>query len=152
MNSDSAWNVLNHYSFPKLTTMAISASLKIEGVTYDTVISVDYQFTQAIDITGRPSDRPRGGTIQLTLPAPDNNNLFFHEWMCDREALHDGEIRFTVTNDGNVSDKTLNFSNAYCVGLHEHFDSTEKGAMTLQITLSVGSITFGDKCEFKLID
>jgi len=132
--------------------MAIAASLKIEGTIYDTVISVDYQFSQAIDITGRPSDRPRGGIINITIPSPDNDNLFFHNWMREREAIHDGEIIFSVNRLGNISDKTMKFSDAYCIGLEEHFDRTDSDMMTLQLTLSAGSITFGDKCEFKLID
>ena len=132
--------------------MAISALLKIEGKKYDTVIDVDYQFTQAIDITGRPSDRPRGGIIQLSLPSPDNNNLFFHEWMRDTQTIHNGEIIFSVTSNGNITDKTLKFTDAYCIGLHEHFDWTNDGAMTMRLTLSASIITFGDSCEFKLID
>lgn len=132
--------------------MAIAATLKIEGKKYDTVIDVDYQFTQAIDITGRPSDRPRGGIIHLSLPSPDDHNLFFHEWMRDVGTIHDGEIVFSVNSNGNISDKTLKFTDAYCIGLQEHFDRTDSGAMTMQITLSAGTITFGDNCEFIFIE
>lgn len=132
--------------------MAIAATLKIEGKKYDTVIDVDYQFTQAIDITGRPSDRPRGGVIQLSLPSPDDDNLFFHEWMRNMDSVHDGEIIFSVNSKGTISDKTLKFTDAYCIGLHEHFDRTDSGAMIMQLTIATGSITFGDSCEFKLID
>ena len=57
-----------------------------------------------------------------------------------------------VNRKGNIRDKAMKFTDAYCIGLTEHFDRTDSDMMTLQLTLSAGSITFGDKCEFKLID
>lgn len=131
--------------------MALLAKLKINSTDYS-LYECEYSFTQATDITGRPSDRPRGGVIHLTIMSLSDRDLFFHRWMRDRDTLHDGEIVFPINYNGGVAEKKLRFKDAYCVGLHEHYVKGEVDAMSMKLTIAAGSITFGDNCEFKLID
>ena len=131
--------------------MALLAKLKINSTDY-LLYECDYSFTQATDITGRPCDRPRGGVIHLTLLSLPDSDLFFHRWMREPETLHDGEIIFPINYNGGVAEKRLKFKDAYCIGLLEHYVKGEVNAMSMKLTIVTGSITFGDNCEFKLIE
>lgn len=131
--------------------MALLATLNIDSSQYS-LYNCDYKLTQSIDITGRPNDRPRGGVIHFTIASLPDKNLFFYKWMRDNQTIHDGEIIFPINYDGGIAEKHLKFKDAYCIGLQEHYEKGEDNAMTMQITLSAGTITFGDNCEFIFIE
>lgn len=131
--------------------MALLAKLKIDSTQY-LLYDCNYSFTQAVDITGRPCDRPRGGIIHFTMASLPDKNLFFYKWMRDNETIHDGEIIFPINHDGGIAEKRMTFKNAYCIGLEEHYEKGEDNAMTMQLTITAESIIFGNNCEFKLID
>lgn len=131
--------------------MALKSTLTIEKKTYS-LLECDYEFTQAIDITGRPSDRPRGGILRLTLVSPDDSDLLFHEWMKEKDLVKDGDIILTVNKNGDFADKRIHFTDAYCIRLHEYFNDANALPMYTELSIMAGSITFGDDCTFKMID
>lgn len=112
----------------------------------------DYEFTQAIDITGRPSDRPRGGIIRMTFVSPDDSDMLFHEWMKEKDLVKDGDIILTVNKNGVFGNKTIHFQDACCIRLHEYFNDANALPMYTEVSIMAGSITFGDDCTFKMID
>jgi len=133
--------------------MALAATLTIENHTY-TVMECEYEFTQAVDKTGRPSDRPRGGLINVVIVSPDDTDLTMHEWMRDKNTTKDGKILFTVNKDNKDQPKNLAFKDAYCVRLYEYFNNNNSIQMYMKVSIMAGTIVFGDKdqCEFKMID
>ena len=133
--------------------MAALSKLIIESHVY-TILECEYEFNQAVDVTGRPSDRPRGGLINLVIVSPDDSDLTFHEWMFDKESTKDGHIAFTVNISENTltANKTLTFEDAYCVRLYEYFNNGNSIQMYTKISIMANSITFGKDCTFKMID
>lgn len=131
--------------------MALKATFEIEGsnVEYD-VIECEYEFTQEIDSNGRPSESPKGGLINITIVAPDDTDLIFHEWMRDKFASKEGVITFIVNNNHVESTRYVGFRDAYCVGLSENFNKENDSQMIMKLTISAGVIKFGDNCEFHL--
>lgn len=131
--------------------MALIAELKVDSRRYS-VMECEYEFTQAVDITGRPSDRPRGGVIHVVIPAPDDSDLMLHEWMRDKDTTHDGSITMFVNRDSVTAPKTIHFQDAYCIRLYEYFNDNNTTPMYTKISIMAGTLTFGDDCDFKLID
>lgn len=131
--------------------MALTGTLVIENKEY-IILECEYEFTQAVDHTGRPTDRTRGGLINVVIAAPGNDNLVLHEWMRDKDAVKDGNINLTINSDNVDKPKTIQFKDAYCVRLYEYFNSNNSVQMYLKLSIMAGTVIFGDGCEFTLID
>lgn len=131
--------------------MALTATLRIDNHSYY-VMECDYEFSQEVDFTGRPSDRPRGGLINLVISAPDDNDLGFHEWMFDKNLTKDGEIELVINKDSIDKHRIISFKDAYCVRLYEYFNNNNPLQMYMKIGIMAGSIIFGQDCEFNMID
>lgn len=124
--------------------MAHKAQLKIEK-DYD-LIECEYEFIQAIKDNGQPAGRPTGGLIHITLEAPDDGDLRFHEWMQSATEHKNGQIIFEVSGDEKPLIRTLKFKRAYCIRLYEYFNSHNgRMQMLTKITISAAEITFGDE-------
>ena len=105
-----------------------------------------------MDHTGRPTDRTRGGLINIVIVAPDDTDLQLHEWMRDKDAVKDGTISLTVNSENVDKPKTIQFKDAYCVRLYEYFNNNNSVQMYLKLSIMAGTVIFGDSCEFTLID
>lgn len=102
------------------------------------VMECDFGFTQQIDITGKPSARPMGGTINLKVESTDNTELA--DWMISSEGMKDGRIDFTLRDN---KFKTLSFEKGVCIQYHEAFDYEGSIPMHISLTISAGKITIG---------
>lgn len=131
--------------------MALAGILKIESKEYN-ILECEYEFTQAVDHTGRPTDRTRGGLINIVIEAPADSNLVLHEWMRDKDSVKDGTITLTVNQDYVDSKKTIQFKDAYCVRLYEYFNNNNSVQMYMKLSIMAGTVIFGENCEFTLID
>jgi hypothetical protein len=136
--------------------MALEATLVFDENKVKTysLLECEYEFTQSLDITGRPSDRPRGGIIKATFVSPDDKDLVFHEWMFAKDLVKDGTVYFGVNKNSEFASKRIHFTNAYCVGLREYFNDGNSLPMYTEIAIAAGELTFGDgdDCVFKMID
>lgn len=131
--------------------MALESFLSVDKKTYS-LLECEYEFTQAVDVTGRPSDRPRGGVINLVIVSPDDTDMTFHEWMREKDEVKDGDIILNVNSQGSFAKKTIHFADAYCIRLYEYFNNSNSLPMYTKISLMATAMTFGDNCEFKMID
>ena len=133
--------------------MALEGSLKIENKKYD-ILECEYEFTQAIDHTGRPTDRTRGGIINIVIAAPSNDDLTLHKWMRDKETTKDGTISLCVSQNSKFKDKTIIFKDAYCIRLYEYYNNNNSTQMYMKLSVMAGTIIFGEgeDCKFTLID
>ena len=131
--------------------MALAGSLKIESKEYN-ILECEYEFTQAVDHTGRPTDRTRGGLINIVIASPGDSDTQLHQWMRDKDTIKDGTISLTINNKNGECQKTIEFKDAYCVRLYEYFNDNNSVQMYLKMSIMPGSVKFGDSCEFVLID
>ncbi|MBR5688079.1 MAG: hypothetical protein IKX36_08990 [Prevotella sp.] len=123
--------------------MAIQGKLKIGGRTYS-VVECSYEFSQAIDDTGKPTSRPKGGTITFTMPSSSDDDLFFYRWMFSKTEIQAGKFQFVVfSNENKRSYKTVDFINAYCVGLRDYFNDNDSRLMYTTVTISAQIIRMG---------
>ena len=118
--------------------MALAGTLTIESKRYN-ILECEYEFTQAVDHTGRPTDRPRGGLINIVIVAPDDTDLQLHEWMRDKDSTKDGTIVLEVNRDAVKALKTIKFEEAYCIRLYEYFNDNNALPMYLKLSIMASS-------------
>ena len=131
--------------------MAFRGTLKIESIEYE-ILECEYEFTQAVDHTGRPTDRTRGGLINIVISSPGDSDTQLHQWMRDKDTIKDGTISLTINYKNKECQKTIEFKDAYCVRLYEYFNDNNSVQMYLKMSIMPGTVKFGDSCEFSLID
>jgi len=122
--------------------MAHTAKLCIQKKEYN-LFEVNYEFNQPMNDNGQPAGNPTCGKISFVMVAPDNNDLFFHEWMASPTENKDGTFKFSVVDMGDSSTKTMNFYHAYCIHLREYIKEKEV-QMLIEVTLYAQKITFGE--------
>lgn len=123
--------------------MALHGSLKIGGRTYG-VVECDYSFSQSVDETGKPTARPKGGQIHITIPTTFDDDMFFYNWMFHKSEVKAGILRFCLySNENKRSYKTVSFANAYCVGLTDTFNDHDAKLMYTKITIHAQVIRIG---------
>src|SRR6185503_18306614 len=113
--------------------MSFIAKLQLQNESEIDVLRCSFRFNQNIDITGKASSRPMGGTINLTLATSRHPGLF--EWMINTSQTKNGKVIF-IKYDTMSNYKTLEFENALCIEYHETFDTAGQYPVLLQLTLS----------------
>lgn len=121
--------------------MSFIAKLQLQNEDELNVLRCSYRFNQGIDVNGRASTKPLGGTINLTLATINHPGLF--EWMINTFQKKSGKISF-IRYDTMSKLKTLEFENALCVEYYETFDPASEHPMLLQLTLSANTIKLED--------
>lgn len=124
-------------------SMALQGRVKIQGREYG-VVECEYEFSQSVDDTGKPTTRTQGGTIKFVMPTTSDDDQFFYKWMFDKTAVYSGTFRFCVfSNDNRRKYKTVEFTNAYCIGLKDNFCDNDSKLMYTTIKLSAEVIRVG---------
>jgi len=121
--------------------MAYSSKLTLDGKDYN-VQDCDYEFSQAVDLNGKPCAYPRGGLINFTVITPIGT--VFHKWMFDISEVKDGEFIFLISDGTQQTIKKVAFQKAHCIRLAENFNNYTATHMTMKVTISAGIISFND--------
>ncbi len=104
------------------------------------IIECDYQFLQDIDETGKPSAKPAGGLINLTIESTERSLIT--EWMFAKLGYKNGKLVFPLRNGKR---KELIFEDGVCIAYHESFNAVDNLPMTLQFTISANTIKLDDQ-------
>lgn len=112
---------------------SFSAVLSL-GTAFSTDLkSFEMEIEQSVDTLGRPASPTFGGTITMSFNTPAYPLV--NEWMFDPAKQLSGNVVMLGLNKETL--KTLDFTNAYCVGLLQSFDGTANSAsLTTTITIS----------------
>ncbi len=98
----------------------------------------EFGFNQAIDETGKPAARPKGGIIHMAIESTDND--IFVSWMISKEERKDGKIEFPLKSNRK---KVVEFKEAVCIAYNEKYDVENPSSMVMRITLSANEIIVG---------
>jgi hypothetical protein len=120
--------------------MTFQGELEVDNTKYK-IISLDLSFHQQIDSTGKPCANPGGGIIQVTLDSTGDNNVLL-QWMISPDSSKDVTIYFANYDMGKP--RKIFLAKAFCVGYHEHFESTGNSPAIITLTLSAQTITCGE--------
>ncbi|MRT94769.1 type VI secretion system tube protein TssD [Ancylomarina sp. 16SWW S1-10-2] len=119
--------------------MSFKAKLNVGGKTMN-VLTCNYDLTQEVDATGRPSSVTRGGRIMLTVESTADTDMF--EWMCNNFERKDGTVTF-LKRDTDAKQKELSFTEGYLVKYEEKFNALDNMAMAESFTISAREIKMG---------
>ena len=125
--------------------MSFIARLYLQGEGDINLLRCSFRLNQHIDVTGKASSKPMGGTVSLTLADCKHPGLF--DWMINTSQTKSGKVVF-IRHDNNSNFKTLAFENALCIEYHETFDTAGEYPVLLQLTLSAHTIKL-DETPFK---
>lgn len=122
--------------------MALPANLYLSGTSKPiTLYAYDLSFYQDLDVTGKPSSRPKGGLIDLVISSHDC--LPVTAWMLSPFGLRDGKIEFITPPFGKK--RTVEFEEAICVKYREIYQKSEMGRhLDIHFTISANRITIGE--------
>jgi len=120
--------------------MSFLSKLTIDDETMN-VLKCSFSFEQGSDITGRPSQRPRGGQISVLIES--TNKTDFLDWMISPNMVKDGEIIF-YKRDNLSSLKTIIFKEAYCLNYEEDFDAVSDQPLKTKIVISAKELKVKD--------
>lgn len=104
------------------------------------ILECDYGFSQAVDESFQPCERPKGGLINVVIESTANTE--FTEWMISPTDKKSGKILF-YKRDGMGVMRKLQFEEAYCVQFHEKFRSEGAEPMQTFLTISSGKLSVG---------
>jgi len=109
------------------------------------ILECSFAFEQGADYTGRPSQKPRGGQIELLIES--TNKTDYLEWMISPSMTKSGSIVF-YKRDSLSSLKTVEFTDAYCLKYVERFNANDAQPLKTKIVISAKVITVrGTKFE-----
>lgn len=124
--------------------MALQGQVRIKGGGEYGIVECEYEFSQAVDDTGKPTTRTMGGTIRFVMPATCDDDQFFYKWMFNKTAVYSGTFRFCVfSNDNRRRYKTIEFKNAYCIRLKDYFNDHDSKLMYTDVTISAEALRIG---------
>ncbi len=120
--------------------MALEAWLSFttaQGQTTDKlkILECDFEFRQDIDKTGKPSSKPYGGLIHITVESTEKATIA--EWMFSTMGLKDGHIEFPLRQGKK---KDLNFEDGVCIAYQESFNASDSTPMLIRFTISANRI------------
>jgi hypothetical protein len=104
------------------------------------ILKFEYELSQEVDATGRPSSVMRGGRLKFTVESTGDTHLV--ESAMDNFDRKDGKVTF-VKRDTDAKLKELNFTEAYMVHYEESFDATGTNPLVETFTLSAKTISIG---------
>lgn len=119
--------------------MSFKATLQLDGKEH-TVLDCTFSFSQGIDHSGKPTAKPKGGVITLTIESNSETELF--DWMISSSQTKSGTIIF-YRRDALSKMKELKFTDAYCVDYRETFRADGENPMHIQLVLSAKSLALG---------
>lgn len=124
--------------------MALQGQVRIHGGGEYGIVECEYEFSQAVDDTGKPTTRTMGGTIRFVMPATCDDDQFFYKWMFNKTAVYSGTFKFCVfSNDNRRRFKTIEFKNAYCIRLKDYFNDHDSKLMYTDVTISAEALRIG---------
>lgn len=121
--------------------MSFEAKLVVQGEKFN-VRRFDWQVSQRTDAINRPDAIVQGGQLRIELDSRPSDLLHF--WALDDTKQFSGELQVLDATSGSVR-KTIEFADAYCVGLSKRFDgSGSTQGMIMTLSLSADKLTCGE--------
>lgn len=129
--------------------MALKAKLHINDSPQSySIVECEYDITQPVNPDGQPCGGVIAGRIVVTIVSPEKAETL-QEWMLNDHLQHDGHIEMDVNYNyfSRNACRTIEFKNAYCIGLYEYFNNQSSKTATMRITIYAENISFKNEAE-----
>ena len=120
--------------------MSFEAKLVVQGEEFK-VLRFSWGVRQNTDAINRPDAHVQGGQLLVELDSQPSDLLQF--WALDNTKRLGGKLLISK-DDSNAVRKTIEFMDAYCVGLSKQFDSYGSASgMVMTLSLSADKLVCG---------
>ncbi|MGO3183379.1 MAG: type VI secretion system tube protein TssD [Aequorivita sp.] len=116
--------------------MSFLSTLILDGEELN-LLDCSFTFTQGIDYTGRPSEKPRGGQMRLLIEGTAKTD--FLEWMIQPNLTKKGTITF-YRRDTMSGLKKIEFNGAHCIEYTESFNAVDNEPLKIFLLISAEEI------------
>ncbi|WP_026449538.1 type VI secretion system tube protein TssD [Aequorivita capsosiphonis] len=116
--------------------MSFLSTLILDGEELN-LLDCSFTFTQGIDYTGRPSEKPRGGQMRLLIEGTAKTD--FLEWMIQPNLTKKGTITF-YRRDTMSGLKKIEFNGAHCIEYTESFNAVDNKPLKIFLLISAEEI------------
>lgn len=121
--------------------MSFEAILTVQGEPFN-VRRFSWGVRQTTDAINRPDAHVQGGQLQIELDSQPSDLLHF--WTLDDTKKLGGTLQIFESDSRSVR-KTIEFKDAYCVGLSKQFDgSGTTNGMIMTLSLSADQLICGE--------
>ncbi|WP_026449516.1 type VI secretion system tube protein TssD [Aequorivita capsosiphonis] len=116
--------------------MSFLSTLILDGEELN-LLDCSFTFTQGVDYTGRPSEKPRGGQMRLLIEGTAKTD--FLEWMIQPNLTKKGTITF-YRRDTMSGLKKIEFMGAHCIEYTESFNAVDNEPLKIFLLISAEEI------------
>lgn len=127
--------MFGHKSFLRIGALNDSSISGLYKESYE-LESCSFNFSQGMDLNGKPQTSVHGGSIHITYAGLPQNDML--RWMLDSTKYEDGAI--VVCNDNDEPLEKIHFEQAACTGLTVEYDQKGKSYIQTKITLQARKI------------
>lgn len=97
------------------------------------VLTAEYSLNRPVDSHQRPNGRLRGGIIDVTIESGSTHQLM--NWIVNNMTMN-GKIEFYRRDTASSTQKTVEFTNAFCIYLKDMFVADGATPMITRLTIS----------------
>lgn len=124
--------------------MSFISKLKIEGNEFK-VLHCTFNFNQSLGTNLKPSGKPQGGTLNVTLEVDKSTDFFF--WVINPTLTKNGSLTF-FNRDAMSKQFTFDFTNAFCTNLSGVFDAYNSEPLKISISINAETLKINDEVEY----
>lgn len=106
------------------------------------ILTAEYALTRPVDSHQRPNGRLRGGIIDVTIESGSTYQLM--NWVVNNMTMN-GRIEFNRRDAASSTQKTVEFTNAFCIYLKDQFISDGATPMITKLTISSHEMTIDNE-------
>lgn len=107
-----------------------------------TILTAEYALSRPVDSHQRPNGRLRGGIIDVTIESGSAHELI--NWVVNNMTMN-GRIEFYRRDAASSTQKTVEFTNAFCIYLKDLFISDGSTPMITKLTISAHEMNINNE-------
>ncbi len=124
--------------------MSFISKLEIDGNQFK-VLHCSFNFNQPLGTNLKPSGKPQGGVLNVTLEVSKNTDFFY--WMINPSLTKNGSLTF-FNRDAMSKQITFDFQNAFCTNLSGVFDAYNSEPLKISVSIVAETLTINGEVDY----
>lgn len=125
--------------------MSFISNLEIDGNSYK-VLHCNFNFYQPKGTNSKPSGKPQGGELIVTLEI-DRTATDFFLWMINPTLTKSGTLTF-YKRDAMSRLMTFDFSNGFCTNLSGMYDANDNQPLRISVTITSENLSVNGEVDY----
>lgn len=126
--------------------MSFISNLEVDGNSYK-LLNCTFNFYQPTGTNSKPSGKPQGGELNVTLEI-SKESIDFFQWMVDATLTKSGSVVF-YKRDAMSKLMVFNFENAFCTNLSGMYDANDNQPLRISVTITSETLRINNEIDHK---